>query len=126
VGCLEVATDVKLGETAVANPVMQVYAIHATEPESVFCVARSSPHLRLFMGRSIRTFTVLPHLPARLQALQKLAYNVWWCWNHEAVSLFPPAWTPTCSRRSRNSPVKLLSGIFAGAPLSSCTTTRGS
>jgi starch phosphorylase len=40
------------------------------------------------MGRSIRTYTVLPHLPTRLQALQKLAYNMWWCWNHEAISLF--------------------------------------
>ncbi len=39
-------------------------------------------------GRSIRTFTVLPHLPERLQGLQKLAYNLWWCWNHDAVSLF--------------------------------------
>src|SRR5213076_3262916 len=39
-------------------------------------------------GRSIRTFTVLPHLPERLQALQKLAYNLWWCWNPEAVALF--------------------------------------
>src|SRR5216684_2230543 len=39
-------------------------------------------------GRPIRTFTVLPHLPERLQALQKLAYNLWWCWNHEAVALF--------------------------------------
>jgi starch phosphorylase len=38
--------------------------------------------------RSLRTFTVLPHLPDRLQALQKLAYNVWWCWNQEAISLF--------------------------------------
>ncbi len=38
-------------------------------------------------GRSLRTFAVLPHLPERLQALQKLAYNMWWCWNHEAVSL---------------------------------------
>jgi starch phosphorylase len=40
------------------------------------------------MARPIRTFTVLPHLPERLQALQKLAYNMWWCWNHEAVALF--------------------------------------
>ncbi len=40
------------------------------------------------MGRSIRTFTVLPYLPERLQALQKLAYNMWWCWNPEAISLF--------------------------------------
>src|SRR5713226_3893289 len=39
-------------------------------------------------GRSIRTFTVLPHLPERLQALQKLAYNCRWCWNPEAISLF--------------------------------------
>jgi starch phosphorylase len=39
-------------------------------------------------ARSIRTFNVLPHLPERLQALQKLAYNMWWCWNHEAVALF--------------------------------------
>ena len=39
-------------------------------------------------GRSLRTFAVLPHLPERLQALQKLAYNMWWCWNHDAVSLF--------------------------------------
>jgi starch phosphorylase len=40
------------------------------------------------MARPIRTFTVLPHLPQRLQALQKLAYNMWWSWNHEAVALF--------------------------------------
>ena len=38
--------------------------------------------------RPIRTFTVLPHLPERLQALHKLAYNLWWCWNPEAVALF--------------------------------------
>ncbi len=40
------------------------------------------------MARPIRTFTVLPHLPQRLQALQKLAYNLWWSWSHEAVALF--------------------------------------
>jgi len=40
------------------------------------------------MGRPIRTFTVLPHLPERLQALQKLAYNMWWCWNYEATALY--------------------------------------
>lgn len=40
------------------------------------------------MGRSIRTFTVLPHLPERLQPLQKFAYNICWCWNHDAIALF--------------------------------------
>lgn len=38
--------------------------------------------------RQIRTYTVLPHLPERLQALHKLAYNLWWCWNADAVALF--------------------------------------
>src|ERR1700760_769961 len=53
--------------------------------------ARSSPiflEKDSSMPRSIRTFTVLPHLPERLQSLQKLAYNLWWCWNHDAVALF--------------------------------------
>ena len=39
-------------------------------------------------GRSIRTYTVLPCLPERLQPLHKLAYNLWWCWNADAVALF--------------------------------------
>ena len=36
----------------------------------------------------IRTFTVLPSLPARLGALHELAYNLWWCWHSDAVALF--------------------------------------
>src|SRR3954468_17690033 len=60
--------------------------------------------------RSIRTFTVLPHLPERLQALQKLAYNVWWCWNPEAVSLFRRI-DDDKFEALENSPVKLLSAI---------------
>src|SRR5437764_3275122 len=39
-------------------------------------------------GRPIRTYTVLPCLPERLRPLQTLAYNLWWCWNSEAVALF--------------------------------------
>jgi glycogen phosphorylase len=57
--------------------------------------------------RSVRSFTVLPQLPARLQPLHKLAYNLWWCWNHDAISLFrrvdDDAW-----ERVDHSPVKLL------------------
>lgn len=36
----------------------------------------------------LRTFTVLPKLPDRLQGLRKIAYNLWWTWHHEAVHLF--------------------------------------
>jgi starch phosphorylase len=61
-------------------------------------------------GRPIRTFTVLPHLPERLQALQKLAYNMWWCWNHEAVSLFRRI-DDDRFEAVENSPVKLLAEI---------------
>src|SRR6516162_5186892 len=61
-------------------------------------------------SRPIRTFTVLPHLPERLQALQKLAYNMWWCWNHEASALFRridvEAWESL-----DHSPVKLLGAL---------------
>jgi starch phosphorylase len=60
--------------------------------------------------RSIRTFTVLPQLPPRLQALHKLAYNLWLSWNHEATALFrridADLW-----EKVNHSPVKLLGAI---------------
>lgn len=36
----------------------------------------------------ICTFTVVPSLPTRLEHLRDLAYNLWWCWNLEAIDLF--------------------------------------
>src|SRR5437867_2263394 len=60
--------------------------------------------------RPIRTFTVLPHLPERLQALQKLAYNLWWCWNPEAVALFRRIDAEGFEALGHN-PVKLLSKV---------------
>src|SRR5438094_10598207 len=60
--------------------------------------------------RPIRTFTVLPHLPERLQALQKLAYNLWWCWNPEAVALFRRIDAEGFEPLGHN-PVKLLSKV---------------
>ena len=60
--------------------------------------------------RPIRTFTVLPHLPERLQALQKLAYNLWWCWNPEAVALFRRIDAEGFEALDHN-PVKLLSKV---------------
>jgi starch phosphorylase len=38
--------------------------------------------------RILRSVTVLPKLPARLQTLNKLAHNLWYSWNYEAVALF--------------------------------------
>lgn len=61
-------------------------------------------------SRPLRTFTVLPHLPGRLKGLQELAYNVWWCWNHEAVSLFRRI-DEDKFQAVDNSPVKLLATV---------------
>lgn len=36
----------------------------------------------------VQTFTVAPSLPPRLRSLGRIAYNLWWCWNPEAISLF--------------------------------------
>ncbi len=38
--------------------------------------------------RPICTFTVVPYLPAKLERLRELAYNLWWSWNLEAIDLF--------------------------------------
>jgi glycogen phosphorylase len=60
--------------------------------------------------RIVRTFTVLPQLPARLQALQKLAYNMWWCWNPEAISLFRRL-DADLFEQVEHSPIKLLGTV---------------
>src|SRR5579871_284996 len=58
-------------------------------------------------GRSIRMFTVLPCLPDRLKPLQTLAYNLWWCWNSEAVALFRRI-NPDLFEALDHSPIRLL------------------
>src|SRR5512139_1871870 len=34
------------------------------------------------------TFTVIPRLPASLERLRELAYNIRWAWNHDTIALF--------------------------------------
>lgn len=58
-------------------------------------------------GRSIRPFTVLPRLPDRLRPLQTLAYNLWWCWNADAVALFRRV-NPDLFEALDHSPIRLL------------------
>ncbi len=55
----------------------------------------------------IRTYTVLPRLPERLQPLQKLAYNLWWSWNTDAVALFRRI-NPDLFEALDHSPIRLL------------------
>lgn len=58
-------------------------------------------------GRPIRTYTVLPCLPDRLKSLQTLAYNLWWCWNADAVALFRRM-NPDLFEALDHSPIRLL------------------
>jgi glycogen phosphorylase len=60
--------------------------------------------------RPLRTFTVLPNLPPALQGLQDLAYNLWWCWNHDAISLLRRIDEKKFDQ-AEHSPVKLLASV---------------
>ncbi len=54
----------------------------------------------------LQTFTVAPFLPQRLRTLGRIAYNLWWCWNPEAIALFAridPEWW----EKVDHSPVRL-------------------
>ncbi len=61
-------------------------------------------------NRPVRTFTVLPRLPERLASLSSLAYNLWWCWNADAVALFRRI-DPELFHKLDHSPIRLLGGI---------------
>ncbi len=38
--------------------------------------------------RTVRTYVVVPSLPEALQSLKDIAYNLWWCWDHDATDMF--------------------------------------
>lgn len=59
------------------------------------------------MIKPVATLSVVPNLPAPLQRLQELAYNLRWSWDHETFALFrrldPDLWEKT-----NHNPVALL------------------
>lgn len=60
--------------------------------------------------KMLHKFTVVPCLTEELAALQRLAYNLWWCWEPDAINLFrrldPDLWKAT-----RHNPVEVLGTI---------------
>ena len=64
-------------------------------------------------GRTVRPYTVLPTLPARLQRLRGLADNLWWCWHPDAVALFRRI-NPDLFAAVDQSPVRLLTSVEQG------------
>ena len=39
-------------------------------------------------AKMLHRFTVIPSLPDELAALHRIAYNLWWTWEPEAIELF--------------------------------------
>ena len=58
----------------------------------------------------VRKFTILPRLPDRLAALERIAMNLWWTWNPDAIALFRRLDEDLFSTTAHN-PVKMLGVI---------------
>jgi len=73
--------------------------------------------------KMLHKFTVVPSLTGELAALQRIAYNMWWCWEPDAISLFrrmdPDLWQST-----RHNPVEML-GILQQTTLESLLGDEG-
>ena len=37
---------------------------------------------------NIQLFNIAPKIPSELSFLERLSYNMWWCWNFDAIDLF--------------------------------------
>src|SRR5450631_3497200 len=73
--------------------------------------------------RMLHKFTVVPSLTGELAALQRIAYNMWWCWEPDAINLFrrldADMWQST-----RHNPVEML-GILQQTTLESLKSDEG-
>ena len=73
--------------------------------------------------KMLHKFTVVPSLTEELAALQRIAYNMWWCWEPDAISLFrridADLWQST-----RHNPVEML-GILQQTTLESLKSDEG-
>ncbi|HEY6872902.1 MAG TPA: glycosyltransferase family 1 protein [Geobacteraceae bacterium] len=74
-------------------------------------------------SKILHRFTVVPSLPQELAALQRIAYNLWWTWEPEAIELFrrldPELW-----QKTRHNPVEML-GILQQATFDGLKSDEG-
>ena len=66
-------------------------------------------------SKILHRFTVTPSLPKELAGLQRIAYNLWWCWEPDAIELFTRL-DPELWRETRHNPVEML-GMLQQATL---------
>jgi starch phosphorylase len=74
-------------------------------------------------SRYLHRFTVIPSLPEELAALQRIAYNLWWCWEPEAIALFKRLDQELWSETHHN-PVEML-GILQQATFDGLMADEG-
>src|SRR5574341_526001 len=74
-------------------------------------------------SKKLHRFTVIPSLPEELAALQRIAYNLWWTWEPQAIELFKrmdrELW-----RETRHNPVQML-GILQQTSLDALKADDG-
>ncbi len=74
-------------------------------------------------NKKLHRFTVIPSLPGELAALQRIAFNLWWTWEHQAIELFKRL-DAELWRETRHNPVQML-GILQQASLEGLKTDEG-
>ena len=60
--------------------------------------------------KHLQIFNVAPSMPPKLEFLETLSYNMWWCWNLDAVDLFRRIDSSLWKTVGRN-PIKLLAHL---------------
>jgi starch phosphorylase len=73
--------------------------------------------------KMLHKFTVVPSLTDELAALQRVAYNLWWCWEPDAINLFRRLDTELW-QSTRHNPVEML-GILQQTTLESLKSDEG-
>ncbi len=65
---------------------------------------------RSFAMKPVHTFSVVPSLPPVLEPLRRIAYNLWWSWEHDAIELFRRLDSDLWESTGHN-PVRLLGAV---------------
>ncbi len=62
------------------------------------------------LSSTLHRFTVVHSLPKELAGLQRIAYNLWWSWEPEAIGLFKRL-DPELWRQTRHNPLEVLGSL---------------
>lgn len=62
------------------------------------------------LSTTLHRFTVVPSLPKELAGLQRIACNLWWSWEPEAIGLFKRL-DPELWRLTRHNPMEMLGSL---------------